>query len=1284
MVFKTLHLARQSIAKTFAHGYAQPLVAASQSSYASQNSPFNTLGTNASGRFGKIGPTHTQQSLPSATTQSVHVNKLVSLGLDNVDSNLATYHTAWQKHQRADEKEWKQIPSTRRVCWNQSSKSDEPILIDEQSAEAQEEKLPSQEVPNWVKSSVAPGTSANIYFAGNVSEESPTSKYAKNSDLAQSVAQQREESASSGENGSLNVESSLDLTSYSSERSSGIIENGSSITGTNASEISSFEAQTEGVGKEKATNASSDFTKPTHEINARFDASSYNSLLAAAISLPRARHYVVPKALAIYADMLRRRVVPDTNTYSILIELLSTRVLDVIASKRVLEEKRVRFGGLEETGRFMFRSNETDFDILAEDDSLSNAVKIFNAATSRNDRSFSLDTYKALILSCAESDRIDEMVRVYSHMETQKIVPSAYIFVEMIQAFARAGDLRSSVECYNEYKAFAIANDNGESSLQRDDHAVYIALVKAYNICRRSSQGAYFLNKIEQMLKNSQDLYRLQEQVSLEASIPEMLRIGHFEAALDVALGLATSSRDLALTSICITSADKNVVDMANKSFNLLSKNSDMAGPAMAMGAMYIRNANLNAAEPYWKLLEVSGTKPQLVEFTAMHTLAMIEDGQAKYGLSQGRQMFARIREALSDLPEYNMDIVEQIDEAIEVISNYVFKHKVFLDPLESMDLLRSMVENGGLITPVAGQLLAGFGPDSIAQLDGNDIKLLIQIQAGMVLKAVKLDVANEARFAHLLEVAMLSKMSVDKETSDLIDDVFKRSQLPLLSKRWRDHSLNRALYPDNNHDPNYLYRLDQPSVSQYEDSFDPYAPTTDNKGSVAIIDMLEKSRGKSSAHLQDGLARFHNMRRTGRHPRFYTYAKLILAAAKENRLETAQEILALAKQDVPYLPQYRLVRHGWITILDAMVAACLTIGQRYLAAKYHKDLLDMGATPSANTFGLYITTLKESAKTFDEATEAVKIFLRAKAEGVEPSSFLYNALIGKLGKARRIDDCLFYFSEMRNQGIRPTSVTYGTIVNALCRVSDEKFAEELFEEMESMPNYKPRPAPYHSLMQYFLTTKRDRTKVLTYYERMRANNIAPTMHTYKLLIDAHATLEPSNMAAAEAVLDQIRQTGQSPEAVHFASLIHAKGCIQHDVAAARSLFDSVVAKKLVRPQPCLYQALFEVMVANRRVSETDTLVRDMRARSVEMTAYIANSLIHGWALAGNIARARQIFASVQVEKREPSTYDAMTRALIAAERRDDAMNVVNEMLGRGYPAAVSGKVAELVTGGRQ
>ena len=53
-----------------------------------------------------------------------------------------------------------------------------------------------------------------------------------------------------------------------------------------------------------------------------------------------------------------------------------------------------------------------------------------------------------------------------------------------------------------------------------------------------------------------------------------------------------------------------------------------------------------------------------------------------------------------------------------------------------------------------------------------------------------------------------------------------------------------------------------QPS---FEDSYDPYAATTDNKGSVAITELLEKTHGRFSSHLNDALARFKNMRRAGR-----------------------------------------------------------------------------------------------------------------------------------------------------------------------------------------------------------------------------------------------------------------------------------------------------------------------------------------------------------------------------------------------------------------------------------
>lgn len=219
-------------------------------------------------------------------------------------------------------------------------------------------------------------------------------------------------------------------------------------------------------------------------------------------------------------------------------------------------------------------------------------------------------------------------------------------------------------------------------------------------------------------------------------------------------------------------------------------------------------------------------------------------------------------------------------------------------------------------------------------------------------------------------------------------------------------------------------------------------------------------------------------------------------------------------------------------------------------------------------------------------------------------------------------------------------------------------------------------------MIQYFLNTKRDRSKVLAYYERMQSRNIQPTMHTYKLLIDAYASLEPVDMPAAERILESIKSSGHRPEAVHYASLVHAKGCVLHDMDAARRVFDSVVSNRNVRLQPCLYQALFEAMVANHRVAETSEVLKDMASRNVEMTAYIANTLIHGWAADGKVENAKLIYDSIGIEKREPSTYEAMTRAFLASEDRESASRIVQEMLSRGYPTAVASKILDLIGGG--
>src|SRR5699024_7228758 len=96
--------------------------------------------------------------------------------------------------------------------------------------------------------------------------------------------------------------------------------------------------------------------------------------------------------------------------------------------------------------------------------------------------------------------------------------------------------------------------------------------------------------------------------------------------------------------------------------------------------------------------------------------------------------------------------------------------------------------------------------------------------------------------------------------------------------------------------------------------SFDPYAHSTDFRGSALIADELESSSGRLESHLNEALRRLKNMRRAGTHPRYITYAKLITAAAKINRADLVNEICDMARRDVPLTPQHHAVKYGWVS----------------------------------------------------------------------------------------------------------------------------------------------------------------------------------------------------------------------------------------------------------------------------------------------------------------------------------------------------------------------------------
>ncbi|EQL03038.1 hypothetical protein G6O67_000725 [Ophiocordyceps sinensis] len=1141
------------------HGYAQSVVAATHPHVLnSQNRP--VFGRRHTGRLSRLSTFQLHSAFQSERTgvglSSDHRHGHVHGGLD-------AYFEALQKKQDAGDvdKEWTQFEFQKRLEWKPSSST--ILAADERTAVIQEEADAVEVVDAATTSFSAEEAAALAHIDEALEGEIRTRRLQEAAEDALQASQSASVPVS-------RVGTPVPLRSLTpgsvARNATPPVDSQSQSYAHHLSDLSASARYAEIPAVFEAMLANG--------VNPM--ARAYNALLMAAIHLPAKKIEVVSKALDVYADMVRRRVTPDANTYNILVGLLASRSLEVSECKAALEDKRKRFGGMDEAGKFMFASHELEHAILCEDDRLDLAIKLFDTSVKADTAMYSAETYRQLISACARAGRISDMLALFEHMESSKTVPIAAIFPVMITAFATRADLVSAVECYNEYRTLAMAEDAGRATLRdRCDDRVYAAVINAYVVSDKIDGAMKFFKRIvnEYGIRAAE----IRDALVSTGFVEGLISRGVYQQALRWAQSVESEFRIRALSRVATAAADSNdKVTAAEAYAEIAAGPGSVVTPTTALLAMSIREGDVASATEHWRTLaspDVCATA-SFIEPTAMFAIALIGSGQVVEGLTQSDMMFQRIRASES---EGRPQLAEEIDEGVDFIHRYM--------------------ETRGIADPR--------------------------------------DLASQASSIH-------------------------------------SHVLSGSPFPSVT------------TVSSYEENLDPHAHSTDFKGSSLIADDLEGSHGRKGPRLNEALNRFRNMRRAGRHPRYITYAKLISAAAREGKMELCNDVLAMARTDVPLLAQYPMVRYGWSSILDAMVGACLTQGNRGRAEQYHQELLEMGAAPSANTFGLYITTLKDSTKTFDEASEALRIFHRAKSEGVEPSSFLYNALIGKLGKARRIEDCLFYFDEMRALGVKPTSVTYGTIVNALCRVSDEKLAESLFDEMEAMPNYKARPAPYNSMMQFFLTTKRDKSQVLAYYERMKTRGIMPTSHTYKLLIDTHATLDPVDMTAAEEVLGKIRSSGQRTEAVHYASLIHARGCVLHDMEGARKLFDSVESEGLVPVNASLFQALLEAMVANHKVADTEPLLVQMRKKGVELTPYIANTLIHGWAAQKNIDKAQEIYSAVMRERREPSTYEAMTRAFLAVEEREQAKGIAGEMLTRGYPNAVVNKVLELLGGGQE
>ncbi|KAL8277871.1 hypothetical protein RQP46_009690 [Phenoliferia psychrophenolica] len=458
---------------------------------------------------------------------------------------------------------------------------------------------------------------------------------------------------------------------------------------------------------------------------------------------------------------------------------------------------------------------------------------------------------------------------------------------------------------------------------------------------------------------------------------------------------------------------------------------------------------------------------------------------------------------------------------------------------------------------------------------------------------------------------------------------------------------------------------------------------------------------------------------REGRYAHPEEIGRLIDILGRAGQLEQVREVYLVAYDALAIMTEGQEAQSlAWAHLEDRMIVALAQAGRLDEVAVHRLRLLNAGMAPSADAYAAMILNMKE---TTNDAAVALALFDESQRHGVPANVYLFNTLISKLSRARRAREALEYFELMKETGLVPTSITYGAVLNACCKTGDDVSAELLFKEMVQSPGFRPRVPPYNTMIQFYTQTKPDRTRALYFYDAMTAAGVAPTGHTYKLLLDAYGSVgtpEPRNMSV---VFDKLlKDRDVSVTGAHWASLINSWGCVSKDLERARSIFDSVAThpstlkSKANLPDAVVYEALLNACIANGRSDLCKEYLADMQSKGIHVTAYVANTLITAHIAQNDIESARAFFESMQdppvgvaapgnhnVDRypkhhhqaghlpasraedpiyREPSSWDLMIRAEIAAGEMERAAALLARVEERAFPEGVVNRIRKLLT----
>ncbi|XP_062030631.1 pentatricopeptide repeat-containing protein At3g61520, mitochondrial-like [Rosa rugosa] len=366
-----------------------------------------------------------------------------------------------------------------------------------------------------------------------------------------------------------------------------------------------------------------------------------------------------------------------------------------------------------------------------------------------------------------------------------------------------------------------------------------------------------------------------------------------------------------------------------------------------------------------------------------------------------------------------------------------------------------------------------------------------------------------------------------------------------------------------------------------------------------------------------------------------------------------------------------RFGKHGVFpnnTILTKLVTVLCRNRKVGIAWDVLHDVMKMGGAVEAAPCNALLTALGRG-NDFKRMSE-----LMAKMEemGIKPDVITFGILVNRLCKSRRIDAALEVFEKMsggvKGVSAEPDVIIYNTLIDGLCKVGRQEEGLRLMGRMRSQGGCAPNTVTYNCLIDGFNKVGDiDRGREL--FDKMKEEGIPLNAATLNTLLDG--LCRHGRLNTAFEFFNEMQRDGLKGNAVTYTILI-TSFCNVNNISKAMELFNQMLRAECPT-DAIVYHCLISGLSQAGRMEDASFVVSKLKEASFSMDIVSYNVMINGFSSKNKPDKIHEMIEEMEASGVKPDsvTYNTLLAYLSKAGDFKSAHKVLDRMMDEGIVPTV-------------